>query len=266
MGESRVSLSVNGKGSIIEDHLTLVVFSLFSYLRPDNGILAWVRRARPFSPGAGSLEFGADVRVSLELWPGTSDHGIPDIVMVCRSAGKTQAFVIEAKYGAGKSQWGEDSAEQQKANEDNRDQLARYWNAMRKDAFSWVADWPRGLPAQSQSVVYLTPDFLMPRAELLASQQKAPEMRLYWLSWRDAWSVVEEYAEPNETEGLVLRDLKNLFERLDMAEFRRFSQPLAADLVDTIAVWRLGPSWDLGKIGQSILVSPMRWRFCSEEA
>lgn len=265
MKEGKVCLSVNGRTSIIEDHLTLVVFSLFSYLSPGKGILEWIRRARPFSPGVGPLEFGADAQVSLELWPGTKEHGIPDIVMSCRAGEQTQALVIEAKYGAGKSQWGDDPDARGVGGDDNSDQLARYWHAMRRDAFSWVADWPRGLPVESQNVIYLTPDFLPPREELHESQNKAADMRLYWLSWRDAWAVVEDYPAPNETEKVILKNLKELFEGLGLAEFRRFSQSKENVVIDAMAVWRFQAGWDLSQIDLTQAVGPARWRFVGEE-
>ena len=260
-----------------EDVLTSTVFGLFRYIEWNQGLGAFLRRARSVSLGAdGELTIAEDeswipcgggASGVAELWPRVPVYGEPDVlVRVFDAAGCCVAeLIVEAKLWSGKSSSGghrpqsddvdrgsdpdsvvtdadeEDSEED--ASDDagtpvDPDQLVRYWQLLRSRPT------PAGQPLPLRAVVYLTAHPSPPDDELRESLEAASGIRLLWVSWHDAWDVARRCSG-----SLPADDLARLLAHKGMFRFQGFSVPHVDGSLAPVSFWR-GMRWFVGYPGE----------------
>lgn len=211
-----------------EDALTERVFGLLRYLPATEVVSRLMAYARwKLGPPAGTFD---DVRsMSVHFWPRSKGHGIPDVLLLFESAGRGWAVIVECKYGAGKSQWGEALAEEEALvtaeGEERADQLARYWRALRSGALEACPE-SALVPEASTAVLYLTDDLAPPADEIRESAHAAPTMRLGWLSWGDVLRIALECCavESIGPSAAVAHDLAEYLAQLGVVSFSGFSR------------------------------------------
>lgn len=227
---------LRNKYALSEDQLTSTVWGLLELL-PSHVTLDWIACARPWGAMSESLRFDPHARTELFYWPPTRAHGEPDLLLLVEDGERVDAVLVEAKHGAGKSQW--DALEEELAPR-KHDQLVRYWSALREQDFAGI-DRAR-LGRARCTVVYLTPHVGPPRAELDESVHIDPSIRLAWLSWRDLHSVLAAANPSERTEERAIGALRALLSHLGLSTFAGFRGPSIAVLVDPSRCWR----WDGG--------------------
>lgn len=205
---------LRGKLTTTEDVLTSCVVGLLAESPREHGLLAWLERARPYAALAAPLRFGPDATFQVVYWPQTTEHGEPDVLVEVLDGRRTHAILIEAKYGAPKSDWVDLEDGDQR-----RDQLARYWSALRRGDLACMG--VERLGRCEQTVIYVTAHGSPPMSELSGSIEAArdPSLRLAWLSWRDAWSVAAAGMHAGRA-AFAGRSLCALLEHLGLTQFR----------------------------------------------
>jgi hypothetical protein len=171
-----------------EDVLTSTAFGLLRYVAVDSGIVALLRRGRKVRLQGD--EIVVDETEHLEtldrwakcewiFWDRHPDFGEPDLRIEAKdSDGKLLAVVIiEAKYLSPKSGVASEDVPFDPAAPDP-DQLARYAQILSNTV--------RGVES---AVFYLTAHSAPPVDELRASLTRIPDPNLFWLAWRDLWTV-----------------------------------------------------------------------------
>lgn len=214
---------LKGKMPVIEDVVTSCVVGMLDKMPREYGLLAWLERARPRGAMQEALHFGPAAHAKVLYWPRTTHHGEPDVFVMVEDGDVAHAIVLEAKYGAPKSDWETIHPEDLRG-----DQLVRYWKALR------VLDMPGVskdlLERAEKAVVYVTQHGTPPIEELQESIDKSGgEIRLAWLSWRDAWDLAEPFRTSEEP---ATAWLLALLEHLGLTQFRGFgsaSEPVVAD-------------------------------------
>jgi hypothetical protein len=233
-----------------EDLLTSTVFGLLRYLPLQEGLLSLLARARPVQleedsldvrAAPGWIELEGVTQAELMFWPDFGTFGEPDLLIELRNADRLIHLVlIEAKLFSPKS----GTAEAEEAERDqgldtpSPDQLVKYWQGLQQRA--------RAANPPQCTLIYLTARSMPPQKELRESLEKRREMRLSWLSWRDAWVVANQQALQGTS--LPAQDLATLLAHKGFSEFTGFSksESLAADWVFPANFWRahgffLGP-------------------------
>jgi hypothetical protein len=207
----------------LEDLLTSTVFGLLRYFPPQEGLLALLRRARPVRSDQGGFRVQAEddwlhlrgiARCTVEFWPSLGRHGEPDLLLhlVDEKDRQLGLVLIETKLYSPKGMRDEVDEDLDDERPDP-DQLVRYWHGL-KQLSAKRADIP-------VSLVYLTSRTTPPTAELEASLTRAPDMRLGWLSWHDAWRVAAALAESSG--HLAAVDLAALLAHKGLSAFDGFS-------------------------------------------
>jgi hypothetical protein len=202
-----------------EDLLTSTVFGFLRYLPVQKGLVAFLRRCRPFPADRSDIkttEWPDWDRVhacKVSFWPRLGEYGIPDVMVTLEDANGAilGELVVEAKFNSPKSgRAGEDDGEQAIEGVRDPDQLVRYFQGLQ--AYARPGSHPLGL-------IYLTAHSVPPRDELAASFDRYPAMRLAWLSWRDASSV----AHPQAETSLPAADLARLLAHKYLGYFVGFT-------------------------------------------
>lgn len=217
---------LKGKVPAKEDVLTSCVVGMLDNMPRECGLLAWLERARPYGAMRETLHFSPAAHANVLYRPRTANHGCPDVLVMVTDEDEgdaSHAIVLEAKYGALKANW--DSIDPQDV-----DQLSRYWKALNA---ADMPDVPEAfLTRAKKTVVYVTEHSTPPVEELKESIDKSGgKIRLAWLSWRDAWHLVEPHSMSREP---VTVWLLALLEYLGLTQFRGFlsaSEPAVTDLL-----------------------------------
>ncbi|MCH8205743.1 MAG: hypothetical protein IH956_01930 [Chloroflexi bacterium] len=132
---------------------------------------------------------------------------------------RVHLLLVEAKYHAGLS-----------SEEDERDeptnQLARELDNLSAVSPA-VLGWSAGLRLVSRSLLFVTPDMSMPRADLERAldefQRKRKEQGdIFWTSWRSLPSILENALKTESDPGrvAVLEDMLALLSRKGLTMFR----------------------------------------------
>ena len=224
---------VRRKFSLTEDQLTSCVISYLDLL-PQAVFLGWLGRAAAARPGQTSAPtFKSTATLERHLWPRTLTHGEPDALVIVKDAGRAHAIIIEAKYGAAKSQWSSCLDTDDLNQRERYDQLTRYGKALREGDFP---DLPRRAIGDAEHmIVYLTADGAPPRSELEESLRHAPDLPLYWLSWHALALELEHVELQNDTQRLAASALRQLLLALGFDVFSDFKPRVRP--VDAEAVW-----------------------------
>lgn len=232
---------------VTEDVLTSCVVGLLDKMPRGHGLLAWLERAQPRGAMHEALHFGPEAHVTVSYWPRTAAHGEPDVLVIVEDGSVAHAIVLEAKYGAPKSDWNEIEADDLR-----RDQLVRYWEALRGRDIPGVSQ--DLLARADKTVVYVTQHGTPPVEELQESIDKSRgEIRLAWLSWRDAWDLAQSLRTSAEPETIWL---SALLEHLGLTHFRGFAS--ASECVVAEPVW----SFDRGgfdAVATMDVAAEVRW-------
>jgi hypothetical protein len=223
----------------LEDLLTSNVFGLLRYLPLREGLLALLERARPVRVGEARLTVPSEpgwvdmsdvTEAELAFWPSFKKHGKPDLLIRLRAAGRVCHLVlIEAKLFSPKSGSArEEDGDRAEEHQPDPDQLVRYWQGLRLQ--------PEVVDGANCSLVYLTSHGTPPLAELLASAGRQPDMRLAWLSWRDAWHVAHQLQLA--TGSLPAEDLAALLAHKGFREFAGFNAGKIPELRFPATFWQ----------------------------
>jgi hypothetical protein len=217
-----------------EDLLTSTVFGLLRYLPVQDGLVAFLRRCRPFPQNRSDSSDWPDWdRVhacTVCFWPSLGQYGVPDILVTLKgeSGEVLGELVVEAKLRSPKSgSAGEDDGEHAEENVADPDQLVRYFQGLRTHARP--GSHPLGL-------IYLTAHAVPPVDELTASHGRYPTMQIAWLSWRDAALVAHRQAETS----LPAADLARLLAHKYLGYFAGFAVnvPLGDLVSPSTRLWR----------------------------
>jgi hypothetical protein len=85
--------------------------------------------------------------------------------------------------------------------------------------------WVHGVSTARKLLIYLTPHFAPPQADVDESLAIEPNMRLAWLSWRDVWAAIRASLDQNRVPQAVLsvaEDLVVYLEHVGLVRFRSF--------------------------------------------
>jgi hypothetical protein len=200
----------------MEDLLTSSVFGLMKYVPLNSVLLPFLGLA--YDPlSSGSLREWLTEIVGVEdwrFWPYLTSQGCnpcePDVdILLKRSDGSETWILIEAKYGSGKSSFA------RKADMPPMDQLAREFDNLRVMA--------EERNVSQYAVIYLTADYVCPKEAIEESSREYKSKRhscprLYWLSWRLLFDILEEQ---NLMKSPIIQDLREIILRLDLTMFRR---------------------------------------------
>ena len=235
---------LKGKVPVTEDVVTSCVVGLLDKMGREYGLLAWLERARPRGAMHETLHFGPAAHAKVLYWPQTAD-----VFVMVEDGAVAHAIVLEAKYGAQKSDWDTIDAQDLR-----RDQLVRYWEALRALDMPGVSkDW---LARAEKIVVYVTQHSTPPVEELQESIDKSGrEIRLAWLSWRDAWDLAEPFRMSGE---LATAWLLALLEHLGLTQFRGFDSASEPAVADPLWYFDRGGFDSVAKIG---VEQELLWRY-----
>ena len=242
---------LKGKLSVTEDVLTSCVVGMLEKLPCEYGLLKWLERARPLGAMREALHFGPAAHAKVWFWPRTANHGEPDVFVMVEDGTIAHAIVLEAKYGAQKSNWDLIDAQDRR-----RDQLVRYWEALRLLDMPGVSE--DLLERAEKTVVYVTQHGTPPVEELQESLKSVDEIRLAWLSWRDAWDLAERFRTSGEP---ATAWLLTFLEHLGLMQFRGFD--FKTDPIVEAPLWYFdrGGFDAVARIG----VAPeLLWRYAGE--
>lgn len=208
-----------------EDLLTSLVFGLLPHR---SGALAgFLARARTLK---GDVPLArADIQFAApQVWPRTVGFGEPDVVIRGRAGDRPITVVVEAKLGAGKTQWGA-GADGERGG--RRDQLARYWSAWKAEALG-----PR-TPGEECVVVYLTAHLTPPLDDLRESVDASPDdATITWLSWGDLIGVLGSPAGPPIVD-VVASHLLTILDSWGFGPFSGFSSLATQEPVGRRVWW-----------------------------
>lgn len=187
----------------MEDILTSNVFGLLQYMRPSSALFRFIAQAQDLDE-KHPLEWLTDVpasdcTVQYDFWPSWQKGGRggcePDVVLtVCAADRPAQLILIEAKFRSGKSENAES------ADGKPSDQLAREWDNLAARASTIGAE---------PTVIYLTQDFCMPRADIRASveeyrKHRGATAKILWLSWRHLQRALASNPSPPAQDLILL--------------------------------------------------------------
>lgn len=206
----------------MEDLLTSDVFGALRYLPPGKALLPFLRKARSFQGRA--LQLKAEiVRVHSTFWPWLKLPGCipcePDVVLGLETkGGLTHLVAVEAKYYSGLS-----SEEDERVEPNN--QLARELDNLNKVTLA-VLKWKPGLLIASRTLLYVTQDMGMPRADLGRALSNFTRKRkkgsdIFWTSWRFLPAILEKSLAIESDPGhrAVLEDMQKLLLRKGLTMF-----------------------------------------------
>jgi hypothetical protein len=146
----------------------------------------------------------------IRFWPWLNGVEPDVLIMLSESALKKTVIAIEVKLYSGPS---------------GEHQLLREMQAL-----------SACYKGMRQILVYLTADVVYPQDTMMENRIKSNEdglefVELYWLSWNDLPTVVDENmaaAKKNTPEWFILYDMKNLLERKGFARFSSINVPSTA--------------------------------------
>jgi hypothetical protein len=180
----------------IENLLTSVVFGSCQYVSPGDALLRFLSEACDVH-GTRLGPLTGVTSASYEFWPSWS--GEPDVVVkLDREAGPAW-ILIEAKLRNGKSSLPTTDGPV-------KDQLGKYWVELKSRAAAAGAV-PLAVVYVTLGVTLPDVDFRVTQDELALKEPSAAPAPLYWLSWRDFATVV------NDGSPQVLRDVSTLLHR-----------------------------------------------------
>jgi hypothetical protein len=234
---------------VTEDMVTSCVLGMLDNMPREYGVLAWLERARPHGAMHEALHFGPAAHAKVLFWPRTTSHGEPDVFVMVEDGAVAHAIVLEAKYGAPKSDWDEIDPQDLCC-----DQLVRYWEALR------LLDMPGVskdlLKRAEKTVVYVTQHGTPPVEELQESIDKSgSQIRLAWLSWRDAWDLAEPFRMSAKPEAAWLLAL---LEHLGLTQFRGFDSARESVVADPLWSFDRGGFDAVANIG---VEQELLWRY-----
>lgn len=245
---------VRRKFELTEDQLTSTVLAYLDLL-PSAVLSRWLARSTSIGDRAPMLAFSPSIRFDRFPWPRTSRHGEPDVLVLARDE-REHAIVIEAKYGAPKSQWSSSLDEEEQDRRRCYDQLARYGQALREGDFADVS--ANRVARASHAVVYLTADAAPPLEELRESLQHAQDLPLYWLSWHALAQELEDVEAVDETQARAAAALRSLLVALGFEIFSSFALRTKQSVADCV--------WDFDRRffapdPDTIVKADAMWRF-----
>jgi hypothetical protein len=239
----------------IEDLLTSVVFGSCQYVQPGDALLRFLSEARDVH-GAKLGPFIGVTSACYDFWPCWSDGGDPssdteadrlpghgpdeqrsrrhepDLVVKLEGEAGPVWVLVEAKLYTGKSSRPKDGGPVS-----INDQLGRYWIQFKRRADAARAK-PLALVYVTLGVTLPDQDFRETQDELATKDPSAAPAPLYWLSWRDFTTVVDD--------GFgILRDLRALLNdwHLVRAQMRPWPAPPLSLSVATFPVWTFTRAW-----------------------
>jgi hypothetical protein len=219
----KISAAGTNLSERMEDLLTSDVFGNLRYLPPERALLPFLCTACSFQGRAFQLE-GRIVRVHTAFWPWLKSPNCipcePDVVLGLETEGKIVHLVaVEAKYYASLS-----SEEDERAQPNN--QLARELDNL-NEVTAVALGWNHGLRIVSRTLLFVTQDMGMPRADLARSlaefaRKRKSEGDIFWTSWRFLPSILEKGLSTESEPGrrAVLEDMLQLLYRKALTMFR----------------------------------------------
>ncbi len=228
----------------MEDLLTSDVFGCLRYLPAEKALLPFLRTARSFQDRVLQLE-AEIVRVYSSFWPWLKAPGCkscePDLVLGLETEGGLVHLVaIEAKYYAGLS-----SEEDEGVQPNN--QLARELDNL-NEVTPVVLGWDPGLLVASRTLLFVTQDMGMPRADLVRALDEFTRKRkkdgdIFWTSWRFFPSILEKGLATESDPGhrAVLEDMLKLLWRKGLIMFHGVEPVVQRFTSSDFAFYRSGP-------------------------
>ncbi len=213
-----------------EDLLTSNVFGLYRYLRPELGLLQFVKTAKRVD-GVEFRGFDQVESIDLQFWPWLQEQGAkgaePDVLVEMVASNQRKCLVlIEAKYLSTKSSYSDDSPEP-------NDQLAREMYNLRKVALRKGID--------DYALIYITAHTFMPVEDIKEAiselNQKTGDGngdRFFWTTWRRLPRILAQAATICERPlASMLTDLRTIILDLGLTFFEGV----------TYSEWTL-PGWE----------------------
>jgi hypothetical protein len=250
-----------------EDVLTSNVFGSLCYVPPELALLPWLRLAEPYD-GSDPLVRQGPSTTKVFFWPSVGGRQPDVLVELGYASSQVDVVIVECKYLSGKSQLadalaGEDAEEREEGLPFSGDQLADYLADARAGRVRHP-EYVLPMPVRRTSLLFVTADASMPRKPLKESvaylrqhHNQDADGAFYWLSWRSAWSVLEDalLVEADEYRLRLLRDLRSLLDRKGLRPFLGFGRmAVPAPELPSTARWRT--RWAIGS-----LVPPAAHRF-----
>lgn len=246
-----------------EDVLTSTVLGLLRYV-PDL-LKRFIASARAVSLTGDELtvgESGTGVVIGDDIdvifWQRLGRHGEIDAVVVQGDLSRPVRVVgLKAKFESDKS-----DAQRTAAPGELSDQLDEYWCGLREHAFSGPTR--IGIPQlRDVQLVYLTAHLSAPidplSASLRALRKRGVEARLAWLSWRDAYRLLD--GPFSRRDDRIVADLRTLLERKGLVPFIGIASLHAPELPRSSRFFSVGGGryW-AACVPPGVLPSPRFWR------
>jgi hypothetical protein len=218
-----------------EDQLTGDVFGAFRYIRPEAGLLPFLKSAYEFKyPDRKQLEFSQPNHRETKFWPWLHEAE-PDVVIeLDEENGRKTIVVIEVKYRSGLSSDDPSGPEGMmddlvSENDDESDRKSN--NQLVREMRGTKCQWPGS--EYRKVLVFLTaeqsyPSTVFDRVRKRAAEESLDDIELYWLSWHDLPDVLrgkQDSAILNKFESNVVKDLLALCERKGFERFNKLRLP-----------------------------------------
>ena len=228
----------------MEDLLTADVFGCLRYLPPELALIPFLNTAESFKGDTFRLEDGI-LRVHSAFWPWLSPPSCipcePDVVLGLETAaGSLHVVMIEAKYFA------ELSSEADERPEPN-DQLAREFDNLQSIG-PLALKWDPRLAFSSRTLIYVTQDMAMPRADMARSLDEYERKRsrpgdIYWTNWRLLPQILERsLATASDPEHrTVLEDMLILLRRKGLEMFEGVELPSHDLVAELFSFYTIAP-------------------------
>lgn len=182
----KISQSGSNLNERLEDKLTGDIFGTIRYLPAEKLLLPFLRKAYWLDPDTHQrqpLKLQFDSEPELIFWPRKYPGIEPDLEIIGTESSNKVKILIEVKYKSGLS--GDDDPSESIIASKSNNQLIKQARAL-----------ANALDSKRKLLIFLTEDGAYPQqlldriTNILNSESRLSNIRLYWLSWHDITSVV----------------------------------------------------------------------------
>lgn len=213
-----------------EDILTSTVFGTIKYLKPDVILIPFIESAFLYDENRTALwqklklegiELRCYQEVEYIFWAWNQNYGEPDLILIFKNhihGDDDFLLVVEAKFKSGKS------------GTDEKDQLARYFEAISYDIENFTEPSVSGFKGRKGYIVYLTESEahsdISASNQIIQSKHNGIKDNVFHLRWHHLYKTFETmYSFYSSYEKAIVDDLKQYMEKVGLRDFSGISLP-----------------------------------------